>query len=74
MSEPIDYWRASFEAAGAVLADTDEVLAAVECLRHTCPDDDLEAVAASVLRIRVETTELLGLVARITKGQNDEKV
>lgn len=71
---PIDYWRASFEAAGAVLVEADRVLADVEGLRHTAPDDDLEAVAASVLRIRTETTELLGLVARITKGINDEKV
>lgn len=68
---PADYWRAVFEAAGSVLCETDEVLAAVECLRHSAPDDDLEAVAASVLRIRTETTELLGLVARITKGQKD---
>lgn len=65
-----DYWRAAFEAAGSVLIETDQVLDAVAELRHTAPDDDLEAVAESVLRIRTETTDLLGLVARITKGEN----
>lgn len=68
---PADYWRAVFEAAGSVLCDTDQVLDAVADLRHTAPDDELERVAASVLHIRTETTELLGLVARITKGQKD---